>query len=170
MNGALGRTNGGAPCRNAYALVQHPGMSSLRMHRGFTLVELMITVIVVGILAAVAFPTYIDQVRKGRRADAFDALVLVQQQQERYRSQNQQYAATFEALKVASNSAAGHYELTLADTSAVGYTVTATPVAGGKQAGDKKCGSFKLLVFKGSQQRTASGDGGVDTTYSCWPQ
>lgn len=63
---------------------------------GFTLIELMIAVAIVGILAAVAFPAYQDSVRKGKRAEGRTALLDFLQQQERLLSQTGTYA-TFSA-------------------------------------------------------------------------
>lgn len=60
---------------------------------GLTLIELMVTVAVVGVLAAVAYPAYTDQIRKGRRAEARTALMNLLQQQERYHTQNNTYAS-----------------------------------------------------------------------------
>jgi type IV pilus assembly protein PilE len=60
-------------------------------HKGFTLVELMITVAIVAILAAVSYPSYISYVAKGRRAECRSGLLQVVQQQERYYSQFNTY-------------------------------------------------------------------------------
>ena len=58
---------------------------------GFTLIELMIVVAVIGILAAIAYPAYTDSVLKGRRAQARTALLELMQQQERYMTQRNAY-------------------------------------------------------------------------------
>jgi type IV pilus assembly protein PilE len=66
-------------------------MTKRRPVQGFTLMELMIVVAIVGILAAVAYPSYIDSVRKGRRAQARTALAELMQQQERFLTQRNCY-------------------------------------------------------------------------------
>jgi len=60
-------------------------------HRGFTLIELMIVVAIVGILASIAYPSYINSVLKGRRAEGRAALADLLQQQERYMTQKNCY-------------------------------------------------------------------------------
>ena len=60
---------------------------------GFTLIELMITVAIIGVLGAIAYPSYQDSVRKSRRAEGRSAMMEVIQQQERYMTQNNTYLA-----------------------------------------------------------------------------
>jgi len=59
--------------------------------RGFTLMELMIVVAIVGILASIAYPSYVDSVLKGKRAEGRAALADLMQQQERYMTQRNCY-------------------------------------------------------------------------------
>jgi type IV pilus assembly protein PilE len=64
-----------------------------RINTGFTLIELMIVVAIVGILASIAYPSYIDSVRKGKRAQGRAALTELLQQEERFMTQTNSYCA-----------------------------------------------------------------------------
>lgn len=64
-----------------------------RLKRGFTLLEVMVAVVIVGILASIAYPSYLEAVRKTKRAEGRAALLQLMQQEERFYSQNTRYIA-----------------------------------------------------------------------------
>lgn len=126
---------------------------------GFTLLEILITIVIVGILAAVAYPSYLNQVRKGRRADAVDAAAKVLQAQERYRGNNTTYAplASLATYGITSSSSGGYYSLAISGNTGTGYTLTLTGT--GSQASDTGCTSMTMTVAAGN---------GTYTPTACW--
>ncbi len=115
---------------------------------GFTLIELMIALAVVAIIAAIAYPSYQDSVRKSRRADAKASLLKIQLDQEKWRANDTSYAGSLTSLGWASatpDSIDGYYtlEIVSGSASATGFTATATPKIGGLQEGDS-CGTFAV--------------------------
>jgi len=113
-----------------------------RSNSGFTLIELMIAVAVLGILVAIAYPSYTNYIVKANRAFAKSFLMEVAQKQQQYLLDNRGYAATAADLKldVANQPTEfkNFYTLDI-DVDAgppPGFTVTATPKAGTRQAGD----------------------------------
>jgi len=100
--------------------------------RGFTLIEAMIVVVILGILIALAYPTYIDQVRKARRADAESSLLAAAQILERCFTRLNAYNAD-DCPDPAGDSDEGYFAIT-AELTATTYTLTAT--AQGDQATD----------------------------------
>lgn len=137
--------------------------SSLSEPRGFTLVELMITVAVIGILATIAYPSFTSYIQKSRRADAKAALLAAAQKMEQYRTLSNTYAgATLGANGIyASTSDNGYYALrfSIAPTQTV-YTIQAAPQ--GAQATDA-CGTFG---YDQAGNKTVSG--GTLTAAACW--
>ena len=81
---------------------------------GFTLVELMIVVAIAAILAAVAYPNYLDQMRKTHRASARAALSDAASRQEQYFLDNKQYASTVGQLSLDGDVDDGAYTVTVA--------------------------------------------------------
>ncbi|MES9850928.1 MAG: type IV pilin protein [Candidatus Thiodiazotropha sp. L084R] len=77
---------------------------------GFTLIELVIAVSIVGILAALAYPSYVDSVRKGHRNDGMNAVLDAAQKLEVFRSRTAAYTATLANINVNSTSAEGYYD------------------------------------------------------------
>lgn len=114
--------------------------------RGFTLMELMVTVAIIAILSALAVPAYSKYAMRGRRSDAINALMAAAAAQEKFYFLNNRYATTAELNLTTSSER--YYNITVdqttnLDTSA-GYTLLAVPVPGGPQAADTDCAAFKL--------------------------
>ena len=105
--------------------------------RGFTLIELMITVAIVGILAAVVYPSYQNAMIKSRRAAAQAALSDIAQRQQQFLLDNRSYAGTTAALKVTLPSdVSGFYDVTIAAPAVTPPTFTATATPKGRQVSD----------------------------------
>ena len=146
-------------------------MMNMRQKKGFTLIELLIVVIVIGILAMIAYPSFLDAVRKARRADAMDALLTVRLNQEKWRANNTAYAGTIasvwdgDLVGEKGKSLEGYYLVSLEDSDATGYKSTAEPTSKGDQDEDTTCANFILEVDAGSPIKTISGTGDADR---CW--
>ncbi|WP_281280130.1 type IV pilin protein [Panacagrimonas perspica] len=126
---------------------------------GFNLIELMIVVSIVGILAAIAYPSYRESVRKGNRTDAQAALTGLAAVMERDFLRNNGYRDVITAglypARVPLESGAQTYALSITST-ATTYTLSAAPSGG--QSGDR-CGTLTLA---------SSGAQGPTTPVDCW--
>lgn len=128
--------------------------------KGFTLMEAMITVAILGILSAVAMPMYVGYVQTTSRSDATIALLnMSDAQEQRAMRLNAVYTAD-ESLIGGVNTKQGYYTLEVSTLTATGYTLTATAVTTGPQAGDDDgtldCTAISLT------------SAGVKTPPNCW--
>ena len=119
---------------------------------GFTLIELMITVAVIAILSAVAYPSYVEQVNKSRRAEGKSAILQTASLQERFFTLNNTYSLTLVAPST-------NYTITMDPTLTVGdsYLINAVPLFT-----DTKCGKLTY-----NQLGTQTESGSADVAY-CW--
>lgn len=127
--------------------------TSSRSEDGFTLIELMITVALIGVLASIALPSYQEYIAKGRRAEAKTVLLEAGQWMERHYSENYRYdqntagsaiADVFPAaLSRVPRDGGGAYTIGVSAAGTRTFTLTATRVVGGSMASDR-CGNFNL--------------------------
>lgn len=130
---------------------------------GFTLIELMIVVAIVGILVAIAYPNYMEYVQRSNRSEGQALLQDAAARQERFFAQNNTYASTAAQLGLRGTSGTtvrsdtGKYTLTVGGGGG-GYTLTAT-----QAFGDAACGNLTLNAL-GVRGRTGTGK----TVDQCW--
>jgi len=138
--------------------------------RGVTLIELMITVVIVAILAAIAYPSYTQYVLRSHRTAAKTALHDMASRQERLFTTTNAYGTTMAALgypagaSVPIPDASNHYydlSIDAANTTATTYRLLATPA--GAQLNDAECGTFTL-----DQLGTQGVNGGTSSPQTCW--
>ncbi len=135
--------------------------------RGFTLIELMIAVAVVGILVSVAYPSFAKQIAKSRRSDAKSALLNCAQMLERFNTQSGTYSASADATVNGACTGAtksGYYSMPTTNvpsaSNASAFTIVATPT--GSQSSDA-CGSMTF-----TQDGTKGVSGGTLPSAACW--
>lgn len=125
---------------------------------GFTLIELMIVVSILGIITALAYPSYTKSVQKSRRAEGQALVMDAANRQERRFADTNAYATDMTNLGYAANPAIsenGHYSLSATTTN--GFTLTATAI--GAQAADTACATMSINALG---QKTSTGGG------DCW--
>ena len=144
--------------------------------KGFSLIELMVAVAILGILAAIAVPAYQASVRKSRRTEARTALLDLAGREEKFNSATNTYSQDFTQLGWAADLhpmplGSGNYTIdvkvvTPKAGSGLPYTylLTVVPAGGSDQINDTPCQKFTVDQL-GTQLST---DGAADTTATCW--
>lgn len=129
-------------------------------HKGFTLIELMTVVVIIGILAAIAYPSYSRYVQKGYRTEAKSALLDLAARQERHYAQNYRYA-DLSVLGVSDKTEQGKYLLSIPKSSKTEFELQASPTFA-----DAECGIF---VLKSNGEKSMKSTNGVTGTVAdCW--
>ncbi len=119
-------------------------IAAARRSRGFTLIELMIVVAVIAVIVAFAYPSYVDHVRKSRRAQAKADMVELAQLLERWHTVENTYegfAAPFERSPREAAADTEQYQIGVAVDDANSFTITATPQ---RQQADDRCGTLTM--------------------------
>lgn len=133
--------------------------------RGFTLIELLIATALIAILAAIAYPSYTEHLRKSRRAEIATLLVEEAHGLERFYSRAGQYTNT-QGPPVREHEVSGgngFYKVE-AERSEQAFVLVATPITGTLMAGDK-CGGF---VLENTGKRDNAGMSGDASVQGCW--
>ena len=130
----------------------------MKRAKGFTLIELMIVVLIIAVLAGIAFGAYNNQVRKSRRAEAKQVIADLALREEKYRSNNPTYG-TIVQLGGAATSTYYTFTYTAAADTAIGYVLAAAPA--GDQIKDS-CGTLTWTMASGVVTKTSTA--GTD----CW--
>lgn len=157
---------------------------------GFSLMELMMAVAILGIITAVAVPSYVEYVKKAKRTEPKTELLRIAQLQESYYVQNLSYAKAMNTSgtniglgfsNASEKTESGLYQVSTTGTPSTcdgtnakpctGYTVTAVPVAGKGQENDKACSKGFTISNTGQRGAKSSTDSdfkSAATIKECW--
>jgi type IV pilus assembly protein PilE len=126
---------------------------------GLTLVELLVSLVIIGILVSIASVLYTSHIKRARRTDAIQALLSIQLAEENYRTDNPTYGTLAQVWNGVTTTSGGYYTLSISNISATSYTVTAQALSA--QASDAEngtsCGSLVVAMSNGTETKTPTG-------------
>lgn len=119
-----------------------PTMTAILRQRGVTLLELMITLVVLALIASIALPTYDTFVQRTRRSEAREALADLAARQEQFYLDNKTYATSLGDLGRDTTTANGYFAISIPSATVNAYSLRAT--AQGTQTKDTDCTTMTL--------------------------
>lgn len=142
-------------------MTRTPSITPFRQ-RGFTLIEIMIVVAIVGILSAVALPSYRDYVTRGRIPEATSALSTYQVKMEQWFQDNRKYRDSSSACGAlnSDDNSGKYFTISCTASSDTAYTLTA--------AGKSAMSGFTYTVNQSGGKATSAVPSGWTTSNSCW--
>ncbi|PMG43203.1 type IV pilin protein [Shewanella sp. 10N.286.52.B9] len=133
-------------------------MSKRNKKNGFTLIEVMITVVIIGVLASIAYPSYVGFVSKGARADALSGLMNIANRQEQYYLDHKTFTKNMKRLGMDDDPYIvdnGLYSIDATTGNVTKFVLKATAL-GAQATRDSECGTIEVT------------SDGVKTPSECW--
>ncbi|WP_125560241.1 type IV pilin protein [Pseudoalteromonas rubra] len=129
---------------------------------GFTLIEMMITIAILGILASIAYPSYSEYVRRAARAEAAATLLDAANKQEQYFVDNREYASSLAALGLPTTTENDYFSLEIVLGNDLNTFVIRASATGGPLANDPECTTLTI------NNLNVRGSTGTFTADRCW--